>query len=593
MSYEYNSSDVMDFLSAGGYDFKQIGEEVTFKYCPYCGGGQHRDKDTFSINLRTGAYCCLRGTCGVKGHFVQLARDFDYKLNFGEVKQFRSFPKGSFPKQIDRIAIDYLESRGISRAITEKYFVTGQKGSDKVITFPFYDENGELQLIKYRNTKFRKGADKAKEWFEKSCKPILFGMMQAKNYEKPLVITEGQIDSLTLAECGIENAVSVPGGCKNFNWYVYCSDFMRKFPKVIVFGDWEKGRMTLLDEIRSLMDVPVYEVDEKYYLGEKDANDILMKYGRTAVIQAVENARLSEIKAVRQLADVEKVDLLTLPRISTGIPGLDRVIGGMYFGQVILLTGKRGEGKSTFGSQLIVEALGQKYPCFIYSGELPDFHFKNWIDLQIAGEDALDVQRNGYGRDIYTIPDSVSEQINAWYRDKAYIFDNRAVIGDEYDGLIDVVIKAIKQYGIRLVFLDNLMTAIECEANTDIYRAQSEFVKKLEKLAKTYNVIVLLVAHPKKSNADFDNDTVSGSADITNAVDVVMCYQRAASGLDYDSTLLVTKNRLTGELILKDDAVKLSYIPSCKRVIQYGSDAKRKYLVTEATADTSDLPWED
>ena len=83
MSYEYNSADVMDFLSAGGYDFKQIGEEVTFKYCPYCGCGQHKDKDTFSINLRTGAYCCLRGTCGAKGHFVQLARDFDYKLNFG------------------------------------------------------------------------------------------------------------------------------------------------------------------------------------------------------------------------------------------------------------------------------------------------------------------------------------------------------------------------------------------------------------------------------------------------------------------------------------------------------------------------------
>ena len=137
------------------------------------------------------------------------------------------------------------------------------------------------------------------------------------------------------------------------------------------------------------------------------------------------------------------------------------------------------------------------------------------------------------------------------------------------------------------------MTAIECEANTDIYRAQSEFVKKLEKLAKTYNVIVLLVAHPKKSNADFDNDTVSGSADITNAVDVVMCYQRASNDADYDSTLIVTKNRLTGELILKDDAVKLSYIPSCKRIVQYGSDARRKYLVSETSADISDLPWEE
>ena len=45
---------------------------------------------------------------------------------------------------------------------------------------------------------------------------------------------------------------------------------------------------------------------------------------------------------------------------------------------------------------------------------------------------------------------------------------------------------------------------------------------KLKKIAVKYNVVVLLVAHPRKSNNDFTNDDVSGSADITNKVDVVM-----------------------------------------------------------------------
>ena len=39
------------------------------------------------------------------------------------------------------------------------------------------------------------------------------------------------------------------------------------------------------------------------------------------------------------------------------------------------------------------------------------------------------------------------------------------------------------------------------------------------KIAKKYEVVVLLVAHPRKSNGQFKNDSVSGSADITNAVD--------------------------------------------------------------------------
>ena len=40
---------------------------------------------------------------------------------------------------------------------------------------------------------------------------VLFNI-DGVNPEKPLVITEGEIDACTLIECGVENVVSVPTG---------------------------------------------------------------------------------------------------------------------------------------------------------------------------------------------------------------------------------------------------------------------------------------------------------------------------------------------------------------------------------------------
>lgn len=82
-----------------------------------------------------------------------------------------------------------------------------------------------------------------------------------------------------------------------------------------------------------------------------------------------------------------------MEHIKTGIYDVDKAIGGMYLGQVILITGKRGEGKSTLASQIFANAIDQGYSVFAYSGELPDYHFKNWIDLQIAGSQNIEMSK--------------------------------------------------------------------------------------------------------------------------------------------------------------------------------------------------------
>lgn len=576
MSYEFDKNDAYGFARSICADTHEKGDELFFRLCPKCkGGDRHQDKDTFSINLKTGVFKCFRAGCDYHGHFVELARDFDYDLGFGEKRVYRKLPQK--PVVVRDGAIEYMASRGISAEVCRRYELTTRTDNKNILVFPFYDDTGTLQFVKYRNMKFRRGIDKNKEWSEADTMPILFGMKQCSGFDR-LIITEGQIDSLSVAECGISNAVSVPTGATGFTWLANCWDWIIKFREVVVFGDNEHGKITLADTLRARLPQTVKVVQRKDYLGEKDANAILLKYGKAAVVRAVDGAEIPRLENVKDLSTVQTVDINALPKIKTNIPGIDRIIGGLVMGQVVLLTGKRGNGKSTFMSQLVCEALDQGENVFIYSGELADYHFKRWIDFQLAGTEYIKSIQNVYGDFEYTISDDVTRKISDWYKGRAFIYDNNWIPDDggEFESLPETIEKVIKQYGVRLVCIDNLMTAMETvQENDQLYLAQSNFVGKLKKIAVKYDVVVILVAHPRKTKLEFDNDDVAGSADITNKADVVMSYQRVENDDSCDSTLSITKNRLFGKYANKENAIKLFYSEKTKRIFPYGQYPKR------------------
>ena len=123
---------------------------------------------------------------------------------------------------------------------------------------------------------------------------------------------------------------------------------------------------------------------------------------------------------------------------------------------------------------------------------------------------------------------------------------------------------------------------------------QSDFVKRLKRLALKYDAAIILVAHPKKSRDNFDNDTVSGSADITNAVDVVLNYQRAPQDSGCDSILTCTKNRIGGKLITNDNAIQLYYSDKSKRIISKSGDKSKRYgCFAESSEGAAPTSWED
>lgn len=553
--YRFNPEDAQRFAHHIGMRYRTRDDQLELMSCPYC---RCKDKHTFGISLKTGQFECKRASCGAKGNMITLSRDFNFSLGkeadayYGTVdystKSYKHFRDSHRLIESRDAAVEYMQSRGIPEAITRQYEITTRKDNDGIIVFPFKDQNGELTFVKYRNINYVKGQKGSKEFCEANCKPILFGINHCTG-DDTLIITEGQIDSLSVVTAGYRDAVSVPTGCNGFTWIPYCFDFVSRYKRIIVMGDCENGKITLAEELSKRWPNKVRVCRQDDYKGCKDANEILQKHGATAIRDAIENAEAPYNAHIKPLSKVKQVDIMKITSISTGIPGIDSVLdGGFRLGQLAVLTGRRGEGKSTIASMFGVRAMEQGFPALFYSGELMDFYFRNWMDCQITGKKEHS--------------QSDHDKLDAWYGNRAYIYDDTIIEdGDEMEGLLQTVETAIIQNNVQFILLDNLMTAIDDDLSTDLYRNQSKFVGNLAALAKKHNVFILLIAHPRKSfGRELNNDDVSGSSNITDKADIVMTYSRPVDDQDPDHRRLqITKNRLTGKLAVEEKAIELKY----------------------------------
>lgn len=575
--YEFNPDDAYNFARHVGIEVKEHGGELFFKTCPYCKPRATRGNvRTFSINLKTGQFKCLRASCGISGNMVTLSKDFDFSLG-NEVDEYyrpkKRYKRLKQPKEAIKPkpeAIQYLESRGISEEVAKKYEITVQTSHPNILVFPFYDEKGVLQFVKYRKTDFDKTKDANKEWCEASTKPVLFGMKQCDDSFDTLVLTEGQMDSLSVATAGIPNAVSVPTGAKGFTWIPYCWDWLCKWKKIIVFGDFEKGSISLLDELAKRLKDRVEHVREDNYKDCKDANEILLKYGAEQVRKCVEESVKLPIDNVIDLADVKELDPYSIEKIPTGITDVDNLLcGGIPFGVVTIVTGKSGKGKSTFVGQIITRALNKGDNVFVYSGEMPNYLFKNAIDFQIAGPaNVVEEDRRDYVKRY--VRKSAKDKIVEWYRGKCMLYD-RTMVKDEDTDLLNTIERMIVSKNARVIVIDNLMTMInKTRVKGSKLEAQSEVSNALEDMARFYNVCIILVAHKRKDSGIDDedmDDSIRGDSDIVNSAGVIIHYnvnKDENTMENYPRIISVTKNRVFGRTSYR--GWKVHYDEKSKRI---------------------------
>jgi len=593
--YDFNKQDAYDFARFIGIQVHENNGQLHFRKCPYC-QQLTNDKNTFAISLTTGQFKCLRDSCGASGNMIILSRDFGFRLGNEEYyvpkQKYRTLPTPAKPIEPKDKAIEYLKSRGISEKIARQYEITVQKDRDNVLVFPFYDEAGNLTFVKYRKTDFDKEKDSNKEWCEAQTKPILFGMKQCNMNHKTLIITEGQLDSLSVAEAGFQNAVSVPTGSKGMTWIPHCWDFVNQFEVIIVFGDYEKGHISLLDEISKRFKKHIKHVREEDYKDCKDANEILQKYTKAQIKVCITNAVDVPVQHTISLADVEEVNPFDIEKLPTGFKELDQILyGGLPFGGITLMTGKSGCGKSTVASQIVINAMENGHRCFCYSGELPNHLFKSWMNFQVAGASHIFEYQNRWGDKGYNITDANKKLISQWYKDKIDIYDNASLDDSEDTSIIRIIEDMINRYLVDVILLDNLMTALDLDTirESDKYEKQSRFLKKLTRITLKYKVLIILVAHKRKNNFSKNaNDEISGSSDISNLASVVLGYDKDDDLQEEQRMLTLSKNRLFG----KTGSWIMEYDERSKRVYGERDDVNKEYSWNKSGwEDSTDYPF--
>lgn len=539
------------------------GNEIRVQTCPFCHGGDSGDLFTFSVNMDTGAYKCFRGSCGASGSYNALCGKLGEQVSSIKRVSLKQNVMYDPPKSkiydLSEAVIKWFDGRGIGQNTLDAYGVGTDKNGN--ILFPFAVD-GELIYVKHRKLACKK--NEPKEWQDPNTRPVLFGMDMCDT-SLPLIVTEGEIDTLSLYDAGVRNVVSVPCGCENLKWIEECWDWLEKFDEIILFGDNDAPGRRMVSQLIRRFGEGRCKVVEDYPLKSdgtecKDANEILTELGDIVLLDTLDSAKEIPTRGLINLSRVVPVDPTTIPRIKTNIPALDEAIGGLREGAVTVITGAPGSGKSVITGLFLLNAIEQGSPVCAYSGELTSEEFQQWINLQAAGSEYITLKYDPVKRKkVPVLPADVEQAIMDWYDGKFFLYDNSEVFeSNQSESIINVFTTAHRKYGCKLFLVDNLLTSVsDSEEET---RAQGKFVNIIKRFAKKYAVHVIIVAHARKRPAygrtSIGQDDISGNSATVKLAHSAIVLERP--------NIRVIKARDTGHLKL----IECCYAPDSRRVYQ-------------------------
>lgn len=242
-----------------------------------------------------------------------------------------------------KISNNTLLRFGITEAVE---YVIELKRKDTVICFNYF-QNDQLVNIKFR------GPQKAFQ-LAKDAKLILYNLDAIKD-DTECIITEGEIDCLTMYECGFHNAVSVPNGAvigkQKLEYLDNCYEYFAGKTKVILATDNDDPGRALKEELsRRIGKDKCYEIE--YPDGCKDANEVLVKLGKDAVRKMISGAKQLPIEGEVLVESMrEEVMDYYFKGYPAGdaakIPGFDELLT-FAPGLLTMVTGIPGSGKDEF-----------------------------------------------------------------------------------------------------------------------------------------------------------------------------------------------------------------------------------------------------
>jgi twinkle protein len=418
---------------------------------------------------------------------------------------------------------DFLKSRGISANTAEKmqlfpaekYFQRLNKKTD-AIGFPYF-RNGVYVSAKYRSIE-------AKDFTQDVGGANDFFGIDHIDTTKPVIIVEGEIDALTLLECGLTNVLSVPSGApmkvsdgkvdasedKKFSFVWNAFDVLEKVPHVTIATDTDTAGQALAEELARRIGKDKCRISHFKY---KDLNEAYLAEGKELVIKIIEEAEpypVAGLSSASKFAD-RLNDLWgkgTGKGLSTGYSNVDEIYT-VAQGQLTIVTGYPSCGKSNFVDQMMVN-LGRNH-----DWKFAVCSFENQPEIHISRLMEIYKEKRFFDGTKRMTQDEKDEAFK-WVEEHFLFLDSEGVEPATIESILERAKVAVVRMGIRGLVIDpyNYIDNKGGQAETEFI---SGMLTRIQAFAKAYGVHVWFVAHPSKitrSGMDLprpDGMAISGS----------------------------------------------------------------------------------
>jgi twinkle protein len=535
----------MKYQSSNTKKVYELDPQKKRSVCPECSHNRRKQNDV-CVNWDLTAH---RGYC----HHCQ-ATFFLYE---SKPEKIYSVPEWKNKTKLSNVALKWFNGRGISqntlndlKVYSDQEYMPQHEKEIEVICFPYFKDE-KLINIKYR------GANKSFKLVQNA--ELCFWNIDAM--AEDVIIVEGEIDLLSFYEAGFKSVISVPNGAGNIEYLDGVISIFDKLTQIYLAVDNDKKGVELRDELaRRFGFEKCLIVDFKEC---KDANEYLTKYSAYDLAIAVGDAKSYPVKGIIKVNDIF-ADIKTLfetgtqPGLNIQMPDVDNVIT-WEAGRLVTVTGIPGHGKSEFVDYLVSRLnfiYGWRAAYFTPENYPLKYHYAKIYEKYVGKK---------FSRERCN-----EDEFNIAYE---HIRDNYFYIMDEEDNSVEMVIESakslVKNRGIKILVIDpyNKLEHLQQRGESETQYI-SRFLDAITSFAKFNNVMVILVAHPKKmqkgQNGFYEIPNlydISGSAHFYNKTDYGITIYRNYNdnGTGYQNTVAVHVQKVKFKHLGESGVIDLNY----------------------------------
>jgi len=455
-----------------------------------------------------------------------------------------------------------LLARHIDAATCQKYRYL-VSGTDQLATY--FNRSGLpiAQKVRSQGKKF--------SWLGNPREAVLFGQQLWREGGRRVVITEGEIDTLSVAQAFSLRwpVVSVLNGAsgarrdlaKHIEW-------LESYDQVVLVFDQDKPGQEAAAECAELFTPGKCLIAQ---LPLKDANEMLVA-GRSGEIVSA----CWEAKAYRPDGIVSGTELIDRvlqpppPSIPYPWPSVDIYLRGMRLGEITTWCGGTGAGKSQLVREITyhLHQMGERVGVIALEES-----------VQRAGLQQVSLQMETRLHDPAVRERIPDEEIRAAAAsvldDRIYFYDHFGSV--EASALLPKIRYMVKALKVRWIILDHISILVSGMATEGDERKRiDELMTRLRTLVEELRIGMHLVSHLRKSGGTpfeeggrISMDDLRGSSTIKQVSDNIIGaerHQQAEDGTERDTTTLrVLKNRLFGDTGI---ATRVTYSKRTGRTVE-------------------------